>query len=324
VKAAVVGERGVEVRDVPRPAPAPNEVLIRVRASSLNRADLIVASGQPHGKLFGTGSRLGLECAGEVEAVGSEVADLKAGDRVMASAPGGFADYAVTDWGRVHRIPANNMTYEQATCFPVALQTMHNAVITAGRFKRGETLLIQGASSGVGLMGMQIGKLMGASRVIGSSTNAQRRARLKEFSCDLALDSGDPTWPEQVKEGTGGKGVDLIVDMVSGGVANQNFEAAALLGRIVNVGRLGGMTGEFNFDLHALKRIDYIGVTFRTRSLDEIREINRLMRADPWPTIEAGKLSLPIYETYPLDDIAEALALMCSNQHFGKIVISIR
>jgi NADPH:quinone reductase-like Zn-dependent oxidoreductase len=104
VKAAVVGDRGVAVRDVPRPAPAPNEVLIRVHASSLNRADLIVASGQPHGKLFGTGSRLGLECAGEVEAVGSEVADLKAGDRVMASAPGGFAEYAVTDWGRVHRI----------------------------------------------------------------------------------------------------------------------------------------------------------------------------------------------------------------------------
>jgi NADPH2:quinone reductase len=164
---------------------------------------------------------------------------------------------------------------------------------------------------------------MGASLVIGTSTNAQRRARLKEFSCDLALDSGDPKWPEQVKEGTGGKGVDLIVDMVSGGVANQNLEAAALLGRIVNVGRLAGMTGEFNFDLHALKRIDYIGVTFRTRSLDEIREINRLMRADLWPTVEAGKLSLPIYKTYPLVDIAEALALMRSNQHFGKIVISI-
>jgi NADPH:quinone reductase len=123
--------------------------------------------------------------------------------------------------------------------------------------------------------------------------------------------------------GTGGKGVDLIVDMVSGGVANQNLEAAALLGRIVNVGRLGGMTGEFNFDLHALKRIDYIGVTFRTRTLDEVREINRAMRADLWPAIEAGKLSLPIYKTFPLADVAEALAIMRANQHFGKIVLSI-
>ena len=192
--------------------------------------------------------------------------------------------------GRVHRIPANNMTYEQAACLPVALQTMHNAVVTAGRLKRGDTLLMQGASSGVGLMGMQIGKLMGASLVIGTSTNPQRRARLKEFGCDLALDSSDPKWPQEVKKATGDKGVDVIVDMISGSVVNQNLEAAAVLGRIVNVGRLGGNKGEFNFDVHALKRIDYIGVTFRTRSLDEIGEINRLLRADLWPAVEAGKL----------------------------------
>jgi NADPH2:quinone reductase len=321
MKAAVVGENGVEVRDVAKPEPGPNEVLIRVRASSLNRADLLVALGHQHGSVGGAGARLGLECSGEVEAVGNEVDGLKAGDRVMASAPGGYAEYVVTDAGRVHRIPGNNMTYEQAACFPVALQTMHNAVVTAGRFKHGETLLMQGASSGVGLMGMQIGKLMGASLVIGTSTNPQRRARLHEFGCDLALDPGDSNWPEHVKKATGGKGVDLIVDMVSAGVANENLEAAVVLGRIVNVGRLGGRTGEFNFDLHALKRIDYIGVTFRTRTLDEIREINRLMRADLWPAVEAGKLALPIYKTYPLDDVAEALSVMHANKHFGKIVL---
>ncbi len=96
-----------------------------------------------------------------------------------------------------------------------------------------------------------------------------------------------------------------------------------MLGRIVNVGRLGGNKGEFNFDVHALKRIDYIGVTFRTRSLEEIREINRAMRADLWPAVETGNLSLPIYKTFPLDDIAAALALMKANAHFGKIVIAI-
>src|SRR5882724_4646027 len=167
MKAAVVGETGVEIRDVPKPLPAPNEVLIRVRASSLNRADLLIASGLQHGRVGGLGARLGLECAGEVEAVGSEVADIKPGDRVMGSAPGGYAEYAVTDWGRVHRIPANNMTYAQAACLPVALQTMHNAVVTAGRLKPGEALLISGASAGVGLMGLQIGRLMGASPVLG-------------------------------------------------------------------------------------------------------------------------------------------------------------
>jgi NADPH2:quinone reductase len=323
MQAAVLGENGVEVRDLPKPTPKPNEVLIRVRASSLNRADLLVAMGHQHGAVGGVGARLGLECSGEVEAVGGEVSGIKPGDRVMASAPGGFAEYVATDAGRVHRIPGNNMSYEQAACFLVALQTMHNAVVTAGRLRRGETMLMQGASAGVGLMGMQIGKLMGASLVIGTSTNAERRARLNEFGCDLALDSADPTWPDQVKKATGGKGVDLIVDLVSAPVANQNLEAASILGRIVNVGRLGGMKGEFDFDKHALKRIDYIGVTFRTRSAEEVREINRLMRADVWPALEAGKLSLPVYKSFRLADIAEALALMRANRHFGKVVISV-
>ena len=322
MRAAVVGEKGAEVRDIPKPEPAPNEILIKVHASSLNRADVGVAAGQQHGRVGGIGARLGLECAGEVEAVGREVTAFKPGDRVMASAPGGYAEYATTDAGRANRIPGNNMTYEQAACFPVALQTMHNAIVTAGRLKRGETLLIQGASSGVGLMGMQIGKLMGAATVMGGSTNAGRRARLKDYGCDLAIDTSDPKWPEQVKAATGGKGVDLIVDMVSAPVANQNLEAACVLGRIVNVGRLGGQKGEFNFDLHALKRIDYVGVTFRTRSPEEVREIVRLMRADLWPAVEAGKLSLPIDKTFPLDKVAEALAMMKANQHFGKIVLT--
>ncbi len=322
MKAAVVGETGAEVRDVPKPEPAPNEILIKVRASSLNRADVGVAAGHQHGRVGGIGSRIGLECAGEVEAVGRDVKDFKPGDRVMGSAPGSYAEYALADPGRIARIPANNMTYEQAACLPVALQTLHNAIVTAGRFKRGETLLIQGASSGVGLMGMQIGKFMGASLVMGTSTNPGRRARLKEFGCDLAIDTTDPKWPEAVKKATADKGVDLIVDMVSGGVANGNLEAAAILGRIVNVGRLGGQKGEFNYDLHALKRIDYIGVTNRTRTPEELNEVTRRMRADLWPAVEAGKLSLPIDKTFPLEKVAEALAMMKANQHFGKIVLT--
>ena len=214
MKVAIAGDNGAEIRDLPKPEPGANEVVIRARASSLNRADLLAASRS-------SGARLGLECAGEVEAVGSGVTNVKPGDRVLASAAGGFAEYVVTDACRVHRIPANNMTYEQAACLPVALQTMHNAIVTAGRLKRGETLLMQGASSGVGLMGMQIGKLMGASMVIGTSTNPQRRARLNEFGCDLALDSSDPKWPQQVRKATADKGVDVIVDMISGSVVNR-------------------------------------------------------------------------------------------------------
>jgi NADPH:quinone reductase len=321
MKAAILGDAGIEIGEVPKPVPKPNEVLVRVRATTLNRADLLIASGHQHGTIGGKGARIGLECAGEVEAVGSEVEGLKPGDRVMGSAPGAHAEYVVTDYVRLHRIPANNMTFTQAACFPVALQTMHNAIVTAGRFKRGESLLIQGASSGVGLMGLQIGKLMGAAVVMGTSTSAARRARLAEFGCDVAIDTTDPAWPTQVKQATGGNGVDLIVDQVSASVANQNLEAARVLGRIVNVGRLGGMSGPFNFDMHAAKRIDYIGVTFRTRMQEEIREVVRLMRKDLWPALEAGKLTMPIDKVFPLADIATALEMMRANRHFGKLVI---
>src|SRR5581483_3710025 len=292
MKAAVLTATGVAVREVPKPKPAANQVLVRVRAAGLNRADLIVASGHMHGSSGGPGTVLGLEFAGEVEAVGGEVKGVEPGQRVMCSGSGGYAEYAVTDWGRVASIPANNMSYEQAATLPVALQTMHNAIVTAGRLRPGETVLIQGASSGVGLMGLQIAKLKGARLVIGTSTNAGRRERLAEFGADLAIDTTQKAWADEALKATGGKGVDLIVDQVSASVANENLRAAAVLGRIVNVGRLGGFRGEFDFDLHAMKRIDYIGVTFRTRSVEEVREINRLMRADLWSAVESGQLKL--------------------------------
>lgn len=323
MKAAVLAERGLEIRDMPQPQPKENEVLVRVRACGLNRADLIMAAGHKHGSLGGAGTIAGLEWSGEVVEVGRAVGGIKPGDRVMCSGHGGYAEYAVADWGRALPIPANNMTYEQAATLPIALQTMHDALVTNGRLKPGEAVLIQGASSGVGLMALQIAKYCGARLVIGSSTNPGRRARLTEFGADLAIDSSAADWAETVLEATGGKGVELIVDQISASVANQNMKAAAILGRIVNVGRLGGFKGEFDFDLHALKRIDYIGVTFRTRSLEEVREITRKMRADLWDAVEAGKLHLPIDRRFPLDQAAEAQAHMRANAHFGKIVLTV-
>jgi NADPH2:quinone reductase len=320
MKAIVVTVNGPAYADAPMPEPNPRQVLIKVQAAALNRADVIMAGGAMHGSHGGPGTVLGLECAGIVERVGDQVEGIAPGDRVMASSAGGLAEYAVTDFSRVTKI-ADSVDFASAACYPVALQTMHDAIVTQGEMKPGKAVLIQGASAGVGLMGLQIAKLKGASVVIGTSTNAERRARLSEFGADLALNTQDADWPERVREATDGKGADIVIDQISGGLIDQTMEATAVLGRIVNVGRLGGQTSSFNHDLHALKRISYIGVTFRTRSVEEVAEINRRMRADILPALEAGELRLPIDKRFPHSEGAAALEHMRQNLHFGKIVL---
>ncbi len=133
----------------------------------------------------------------------------------MCNGQGGYAEYAVADYGRALPIPANNMSWEQAATYPGALSTMHDAIVTNAKLQRGETILIQGASSGVGLMGLQIAKLRGAKLVIGTSTNNARRARLKEYGADLVVDTQEANWSEAVLKVTDGKGVAVIIDMVS-------------------------------------------------------------------------------------------------------------
>jgi NADPH:quinone reductase len=321
MKAGVATEQGLALRDIAQPRPKPNEVLVKVRAAALNRADLATARGIPHGSHGGIGAAVGIEWAGEVIEAGAEAKDHAPGDRVMCSGTGGYAEYAVSDFGRVNPIP-DGMSFEQAATLPVSLITLHNALVTAGRLHAPDSVMIQGASSGVGLMGLQIAKLRGAGLVIGTSTNAARRGRLNEFGADLVIDTSEPSWPDTVLRAAGGKGVNLVVDMLSGPVVVQTMKATALLGRIVNVGRLAGAKAEFDFDLHALRRIDYIGVTFRTRTLEEVREINRRMRADLWDAVTAGKLALPIDRRFPLDAAVEAQAHMRANKHFGKIVLT--
>jgi len=242
MKAYVYGASGAEIADVARPRPKGTQVLVRVHACGLNRADLGMTKGHVHGAAGGVGTVLGMEWAGEVAELGPDATGVKVGDKIMGSGAAAFAEYALADHRRLFRAPSN-MNFEEAATLPVALATMHNAVVTSGALQAGQTVLVQGASSGVGLMAMQIAKLKGAKTVIGSSTDAMRRGRLKEFGADLAVDSSDPGWVDQVLQATGGEGVDLIVDQVSGPVANQNLRAARVKGRIVNVGRLGGTHG---------------------------------------------------------------------------------
>jgi NADPH2:quinone reductase len=319
MKAGVASPDGVVIADVTEPKPKPTEMLVRVRAIALNRADLGSARGDTsHGA--STGRPIGSEFAGEVVEVGAEVRDFKVGDRVMCHSPGSHAQFAVSDYGRAMKIP-DGMGFEQAATLPIGLNTLHNALVTAGRLKAGESVMVQGASSGVGIIGLQIAKLMGGRFVVGTSTNPARRERLKEFGADLAVDTKDPTWPEQVLKATEGKGVNLTVDMLSGPTVNQTMRCTALLGRIVNIGRLAGMKAEFDFDLHARKRIDYIGVTFHTRTVEEVREILVKMRADLWEDVKAGRIRVPIDKTYPLTEARAAHEHMRANKHFGKILL---
>ena len=211
MKAIVVAQGGVECKDVDVPSPGPDQVLVDVKAAGLNRADLTVAAGASHGAIGGPGTIVGMEFAGDVVEVGANVTTVGVGERVMCAGGGGYAEMAVADYGRVLPIPGD-MSYEVAATLPVALATMHNAVVTRGRLIEGESILIQGASSGVGLMGMQIAKHVGASVVLGSSTHAGRRSQLTRFGADFAIDTSDPQWPKQVLEATNGAGVDLIVD----------------------------------------------------------------------------------------------------------------
>ena len=322
MKAFVYGAHGAAIADIAKPAPQRTQVLVRVRACGLNRADLGMARGHAHGGAGGIGTVLGMEWSGEVAELGPEARGLKPGDKVMGSGAAAFAEYTLADHGRLFHVP-HSLGFEDAATLPVALTTMHNAVVTNGALQPGQSVLIQGASSGVGLMALQIAKLKGAKLVIGSSTDPQRRARLAQFGADLAIDSSDPTWVDQVLQATGGEGVDLIVDQVSGKVASQNLAATRIKGRIVNVGRLGGNRGDFNFDLHAARRINYIGVTFRSRGIEEIRAIFSAVRHDIWPAVVAGKLKLPIDRTLPFDRIAAAFEHMEANRHLGKIVVTL-
>ena len=315
------GRRRLDVvDDLPEPAPGDGQLLVRVGAAGLNRADLAMPLRHRHGTGAPGPAIAGNEFAGTVAARGPGADRFSVGDRVMGFGASAFAGMTAVDHRHVFPVP-DGMDWQSAAACPVAIETMHDAILTNGRLAAGERVLFLGAGSGVGIVGIQIARASGASKVLGASRSADRLARLAAFGMDDGIDISDPAWPERVRALTDGEGVDLIVDMVSGPTVNASMKAAAIRGRIVNVGRLGGMTGEFDFDLHALKRLEYIGVTFRTRSDEEIADIVERAWADLGPMIESREIALPIHAAFPLDRIADAYAEMRRDTHLGKIVI---
>ena len=237
MKAVISSPDGPLLQNIAVPVPGSREVLVKVSAAALNRADLGMLKGAAHGSAGGAGTPLGLEYSGEVTEVGSEVTKWQVGDRVMAAGGNAFAEYAVGHSDRIYPVPSN-LTLQEATTFPVALQTEHDAIKTHGQLTQGQTILIQGASSGVGLLAMQIARFLGAGLVIGTSTNDDRRNKLKNYGAHLAINTKDSDWVQQVVDATEGKGVDILIDHVAGSTANDNMKATRIGGRIVNVGRL--------------------------------------------------------------------------------------
>lgn len=319
--AGVSGEGGLQLAEVPVPAPAAGQVLVRVRAAGMNRADLNAARGAGVATKASLGRPIGMEWAGEVVEAGPGVTGLRPGDCVMCSGSGGYAPFAVTDAGRCLRLAGPVADWPRLAVLPLVLMTAHDALVTNGRLPAGGAVLVQGASSAVGLAALQIARLKGAATIVALSSNPTKRARLAEFGATLVLDPGAPDWVAQVLEATGGRGVDTVVDMVSGAAVNRLMQATAVCGRIVNVGRLGGTSAPFDFDLHAARRLDYIGVTFRSRSAEEVRDIVDRLRAELWPDIESGRLTLPVDCSFPLAEAVAAHGYMASNAHFGKIAL---
>jgi NADPH2:quinone reductase len=262
-----------------------------------------------------------MEWAGEIVALGEGVTNLSVGQAVLASGTGGYAEYAVADHGRTIPLEGLGLTIEEAAALPLALMTAHDAVVTNGRLKKGDIVLVNGASSAVGLASMQIARVMGASLVIGTATNDQRLAKLGDHGAGLVIDARSPGWHEQVLEASGNQGANVVIDMVGGDTVNTSMRASAILGRIVNVGRLAGVTSNIDLDLHSLKRLSYVGTTFRTRSIDEVREIVRRMKDHLWSAVASGSIRLPLDRSFALADAAAAHAYMAANSHFGKIVL---
>ncbi len=321
MKAVTLGSDGVEIKELAEPKPSQNQVLVKVKSCGLNRSDLLETQGQSFGHTGGDTKIVGGEFAGEIVELGEDVEDLKVGDKVMCRGGSGWAEYAVANHKRAIKFNPEEISWEQAASIQGNLQTMHDAIVTNGKFISGQSVFIQGASSGVGIIGLQIAKALGASLVLGSSTNQNKLSKLSSYGADILIDTSKENWLDKVLDVTEGKGVDVLIDMLSGDFVNKNMEATKINGHLINIGRLAGMNGNFNYDLHAKRRLHYVGTTGRTRSVEENLDVARVANKDLWDHVVDGKIRHVIFKTFRLNEASDALNIMNENRHFGKLVL---
>lgn len=308
----------LEFRDVPVPAPKPGEIVVRVHATAMNRGELMVG-GVVHGgpeKIGGT------EAAGEVHAVGEGVSAVRPGDRVMGRARGGFAEYTVMDARQAMPVPPC-LSWEEAAAIPVAFLTSYEMLFEHGRLQRGEWLLVTGASSGVGVASMQSAKVIGA-QVIGTSGSAEKLATLKAAGLDTGIATRAPDFAARVKEITGGKGANLIVNCVGGSVFAECMRALAYQGRLATVGYVDRvMKGEIDLEALHANRYVVFGVSNAKLSPEQRAQTVRGFVRDVLPAIADGRIKPLIDRIFSFNDLPAAKDCMESNAQVGKVAVRV-
>jgi NADPH2:quinone reductase len=311
-----------EYREVPAPSPTGDQVLVKVRASGTNRGELLARpmfrSSNPALKPMPGG----IEFAGEIAAVGPNATGWHVGERVMGRAPGSYAEFVALNPVQLMRIP-ESLSWAEAASIPNVFVTAHDALATAAEFKRGESVMITAAASGVGTAAIKLARFLGAQTIIATTRAAAKCASLTRLGADLAIDVSKPAWVDEVTAATEKRGVDVIIDNVGGPMLADNIRALAITGRLVSVGRNAGNVGECDLDQVAFKRVSIIGVTFRTRSPQESLLCGERFAAACLDGFRSGALTPVLDRTFPFDKIAEAHAYMLSDAQVGKIVLTI-
>ncbi len=306
-----------ETRAVPHPGFG--QVLVRVHAAGVNRPDVVQRQGH-YPPPPGSSDIPGLEVAGVVVAAGEGVTAPVVGDRVTALVTGGgYAQHCLADADLALPIP-DNLDFVAAAAIPETYFTVWSNVFDRGALKAGETLLVHGGTSGIGTTAIQLGKAFGAT-VLATAGSPEKCAACVSLGADAAIDYRDQDFVAAVKEATGGKGADVILDMVGGDYIARNYQAAAQDGRIVQIAFQKGSKVEIDFMRLMLKRLTHTGATLRSRPLNEKAAIAQALRQHVWPLIAAGRCLPVIHATFPLEEAAAAHALMETGRHIGKIVL---
>lgn len=308
--------------DADIPAPGPGQVLIEVSYAGVNRPDILQRSGSypppPDASPY-----LGLEVSGVIAAIGDGVTQWRIGDAVCALTPGGgYAEYCLTDAAHCLPVP-QGMSMEQAAVLPENYFTVWTNVFERGRLAAGQTILIHGGSSGIGLTAIQLAKAFGAKVITTVGNDAKAQACL-QHGADLAVNYRTQDFVEVVAQETAGKGVEQVLDMVGGEYIQRNLQCLALEGCLVQIAFLQGSRIDFDAMPIMLKRLTFTGSTLRARSSQQKADLVQQVKAHVWPLLEKGQCRPVIHSVFPLAEVRQAHALMESSAHIGKIVLNVK